>query len=312
MIEPIFHIKAEEETATFGRFAIEPLEQGFGQTLANSLRRVLLTSLPGTAITQIKINGVKHKFSTLEGMSEDIIDLILNLKQVRIKYDGEKPVKLELDKNGPGQVKAGDIKGPATVQIINKDHVLASLSDKKSRLKVEIVAEKGFGYLSAEVGKSEKLGVIPVDASFSPVKQVNYQVEATRVGQRTDLDKLVLEITTDGTIKPKDALKSSAKMLIAFFNQIVNPKKVEVKEEPKPQVYEEATKLTLEELDLPTRIINALRKSGYGTVSDLLGINPENIAKIKNLGEKSIKTVQAALAKKKVVWEPGESHEASS
>lgn len=312
MIDPIFHIKAAEENATFGRFIIEPLEQGFGHTLANSLRRVLLTSLPGAAITQIKINGVKHKFSTLEGMSEDIIDLILNLKQVRLKYDGEKPVKLELEKNGPGQVKAGDIKCPANVQVINKDLVLASLADKKSRLKVEIVVEKGFGYLPAEVEKSEKLGVIPLDASFSPVKMVNYQVEATRVGQRTDLDKLVLEITTDGTIKPKEALKSSAKLLIAFFNQVVNPKKVEVKEEPKPQLYEEATKLTLEELDLPTRIINALRKSGYGTVSDLLGINPGNLAKIKNLGEKSIKTVQAALAKKKVIWEPGENNEASS
>lgn len=312
MIDPIFHIKTEEENATFGRFVIEPLEQGFGQTLANSLRRVLLTSLPGAAITKIKVNGVKHKFSTLEGMSEDMIDLILNLKQVRFKYNGEKPVKLELEKTGPGQVKAGDIKTPATIQVVNKDQILASLADKKSKLKMEITVEKGFGYLPAEVEKDGKLGVIPVDASFTPVKKVNYQVEATRVGQRTDLDKLVLEITTDGTVKPKDALKSSAKMLITFFNQIINPKKVEVKEEPKPQIYEEATKLTLEELDLPTRIINALRKSGYGTVSDLLGINPDNLAKIKNLGEKSIKIVQAALAKKKVVWEPGESHEASS
>jgi len=312
MIDPIFRIKTEEESATFGRFVIEPLEQGFGQTLANSLRRVLLTSLSGAAITQIKINGVKHKFSTLEGMSEDIIDLILNLKQVRFKYDGEKPVKLELEKNGPGQVKAGDIKTPATIQVVNKDQVLASLADKKSKLKMEITVEKGFGYLPATVEKSEKLGVIPIDASFTPVKKVNYQVESTRVGQRTDLDKLVLEITTDGTVKPKDALKSSAKVLITFFNQIINPKKVEVVKEPPSQVYDEATKLTLEELDLPTRIINALRKSGYGTVSDLLGINPENLAKIKNLGEKSIKTVQAALAKKSVVWKPGESHEASS
>jgi len=304
MIDPLFHIKAEEENATFGRFIIEPLEQGFGQTLGNSLRRVLLTSLPGAAITQIKINGVKHKFSTLEGMSEDVIDLILNLKQVRFKYDGEKPVKLELEKNGPGQVKAGDIKAPATVQIANKDQFLASLADKKSKLKIEMTVEKGFGYLPAEMQKAEKLGLIALDASFTPVKRVFYQVEATRVGQRTDLDKLILEITTDGTIKPKEALKASAKTLIAFFNQIVQPKKVEVKQEPKPEIYEETTRLTLEELDLPTRIVNALRKSGYGTVADLLGITPDNLAKIKNLGEKSIKTVQAALAKKGVSWEP--------
>jgi len=305
MIEPIFHIKSQQENATFGRFVIEPLEQGFGQTLGNSLRRVLLSSLPGAVITQIKISGVKHKFSTLEGMSEDVIDLILNLKQVRFKYEGEKPIKLELTKNGPGEVKAGDIKTTANIQVANKDLVLAHLADKKSSLKIEMTVERGFGYLPVEAGNDEKLGVIPLDAAFSPVRRVNYQVEATRVGQRTDLDKLILEITTDGTIKPKEALKTSAKILINFFNQIINPKKMEVKEEPKLPLYEEVTKLTLEELDLPTRIVNALRKSGYGTVSDLLGIKPEDLAKIKNLGEKSIKIIQVALAKKEVKWEPG-------
>ena len=305
MIEPIFHIKSEQESATFGRFIIEPLEQGFGQTLGNSLRRVLLSSLPGAVITQIKIGGVKHKFSTLEGMSEDVIDLILNLKQVRFGYEGEKPVKLELEKSGPGVVKADDIKTSANVQVINKDLVLANLANKKSSLKIEMTVEKGFGYLPAEVDKEGKLGVIPLDAAFSPVRRVNYQVEATRVGQRTDLDKLILEITTDGTIKPKEALKASAKILITFFNQVINPKKVEIKKEAKSPIDEEATKLTLEELDLSTRIVNALRKSGYGTVADLLGIKPADLAKIKNLGEKSIKTVQTALAKKGVKWEPG-------
>ena len=310
MIESIFQIKTVEENATFGRFIIEPLEQGFGQTLGNSLRRVLLSSLPGIAITQIKINGVKHKFSTLEGMSEDIIDLILNLKQIRFKYEGEKPVKLELEKNGPGQVKAGDIKTSANIQVVNKDLVLANLADKKSRLKIEMTIERGFGYLPIETAREEKLGVIPIDAIFTPVRRVNYQVEATRVGQKTDLDKLILEITTDGTIKPKEALKISAKTLIGFFNQIINPKKMEAKEEAKPLLDEEVNKLTLEELDLPTRIVNALRKSGYGTVADLLGIKPEDLAKIKNLGEKSIKIVQAALAKKDVAWNPGGKNEA--
>ncbi len=235
MIEPLFNLKTLQENEEKGTFVLEPLEQGFGHTLGNALRRVLLTSLPGTAITQIKVSGVKHKFSTLEGMSEDMVDLILNLKQVRLKYEGEKPVKMELDKNGPGQVKAGDIKAPANVQIINKDLVLANLADKKSHLKMEIVAEKGYGYLPAENKKSEKLGVIFLDASFSPVRRVNYQIEATRVGQRTDLDKLILEITTDGSLKPKEALKNSAKILISFFNQIVQPKRVEAKKEEKPQ-----------------------------------------------------------------------------
>jgi len=306
MIEPIFNIKSEQETATFGKFIIEPLEEGFGQTLGNSLRRVLLSSLPGAAITQIKINGVKHKFSTLEGMSQDIIDLILNLKGVRFQYEGEKPVKVELEKTGPGPVKAGDMKLPANIQVANKDHVLTDLADKKSKLKLEMVIEKGFGYIPADNKKNEKLGVIAIDAIFSPVLRVNYTVESTRVGQRTDLDKLILEITTDGTIKPKEALKASAKLLIGFFNQIVQPKKVASEKKETPEVYEESTRLTLEELDLPTRIVNALRKTGYGTVSDLLTVSPDNLAKIKNLGEKSIKTVQAALAKKDVKWESKE------
>ncbi len=302
MLKTLFSIKTEENKNDFGRFIIEPLEQGYGQTLGNSLRRVLLTSLPGTAISQVKINGVKHRFSTLEGMSEDIVEFILNLKEVRIKYDGHKPVKLELEKTGPGKVKAGDIETTAGVEIVNKDHVLANLSSRNNKLKAEILVERGFGYLPASERKSDKLGVIPVDAAFSPIKRVNYQVEATRVGQRTDFDKLVMEITTDGSIKPKEALKSSARLLIAFFNQLVQPKKVKVKKEKKALVDAEVSSLTLEELDLPTRIVNALRKSGYGTVADLLGAIPGDLAKVKNLGEKSVKTVRSALKKKGVDW----------
>lgn len=299
MIDTRFQIKKIKQTDNFGQFVIEPLEQGYGHTLGNSLRRVLLTGLPGTAITQVKISGVKHKFTTLEGMKEDIIELILNLKQVRIKYDGEKPIKLQVEKTGPGQVKAGDIKTPGGAEIVDKDLVLANLADKKSKLKIEMVAEQGFGYLSAEERKSEKLGVIPIDASFSPVHRVNYKIEATRVGRRTDLDKLILEIFTDGTIKPQEALKESAKILIAFFNQIVEPKKVPV-EKKKEQVVSETMKLTVEELELPTRIVNALRKAGYGSVSDLAATTIGDLSKVKNLGEKSIKIVQAALAKKGV------------
>jgi DNA-directed RNA polymerase subunit alpha len=303
MLKTLFNIKTEENKNDFGRFIIEPLEQGYGQTLGNSLRRVLLTSLPGAAITQAKISGVKHKFSTLEGMSEDIIEFILNLKEVRIKYEGEKPVKLELEKNGPGKIKAADIKAPAGVEIVNKDLTLASLANRNSKLKAEITIERGFGYLPAAEREVDKLGLIPVDAAFSPVKRVNYQIENTRVGQRTDFDRLILEITTDGSLKPKEALVSSAKLLLAFFNQIVNPKKAEVKKEKKAQIDSEVGSLTLEELDLPTRIVNALRKNGYGTVADLFGANPKDLAKVKNLGEKSIKTVKAALKKQGVEWE---------
>lgn len=298
MINPSFQIKKKSESQDFGQFIIEPLQQGYGHTLGNALRRVLLSSLPGAAITEVKIGGVRHKFSTIEGLKEDIIELILNLKQIRLAYVGKKALKLELEKNGPGQVKAGDIKTPATVKIINQDLVLANLANRKSKLKIQMVVEAGFGYVSAEEEQTEKLGVIPIDALFSPVRRVNYQVETTRVGRKTNWDKLVLEITTDGTIKPSQALKEAAKILVDFFNQVVNPKRVVVKKVKLALVPAETMNLTLEELDLPTRIVNALRKGSYDTVGDLSAITTADLTQVKNLGEKSIKVVQKALAKK--------------
>lgn len=299
MFESNFQIKKIKQTEDFGVFTLDPLPQGYGHTLGNSLRRALLTSLPGAAITRIKISGVKHRFTTLQGLREDTIELILNIKQVRIKYTGEKPVKLQLEKNGPGPVVAGDIKTPANVEIINKELVLGNLADKKSKLKAEMIAERGFGYLPVEERKSEKLGEIPIDASFSPIKRVNYKVEATRVGRRTDLDRLILEISTDGTIKPQEALKESAKVLISFFRQVVEPKAAPAskKEEVSSS---EVLKLTVEEVELPTRIANALRRAGYETIGDLVAADIADLAKVKNLGEKSVKIVQAALAKKGV------------
>ncbi|HUS60387.1 MAG TPA: DNA-directed RNA polymerase subunit alpha [Nevskiaceae bacterium] len=298
MIVPSFQVKKEKETNDFGQFIIEPLEQGYGDTLGNALRRVLLTSLPGAAITQVKVSGVRHKFSTLAGLKEDIIELILNIKQIRVRYEGEKAIRLRLEKSGPGEVKAGDIKTPAQVEIVNKDQVLANLADRKAKLKVEFQVETGVGYLPAEERKTEKIGVILVDAAFGPIKRVNYRVEATRVGGRANLDRLILEITTDGTIKPSQALKKAAKTLVAFFNQIVEPKKLKVKKEKVKTISSEAMKLTVEEIELPTRIVNALRKGGYGTVSDLSAAHPADLAKVKNLGEKSIKIIGVVLAKK--------------
>lgn len=301
MLNPNFQIKKVKQTDVFGEFIIEPLEQGYGHTLGNALRRVLLTSLPGAAITKVKISGVKHKFSTLSGLSEDIIELCLSLKQIRVKYAGEKPVKLELDVTGPAEIKAGDIKMPATVEVFNKGLVLAHLADKKSRLKMELVVENGFGYWPVEERKSEKLGEIILDASFSPIIRVNYKVEATRVGHRTDLDRLILGIYSDGTVKPAQALKESAKILGSYFDQIVNPKAQTVKEEKPKILPDESLKLTVEELELPTRIANALRMAGYETVTELAAALPEDLAKVKNLGEKSLKIIYTALAKKGVV-----------
>jgi DNA-directed RNA polymerase subunit alpha len=299
MLDPIFSIKSKKETTDYGEFILEPLEKGYGQTLGNALRRVLLTSLPGAAVTQVKITGVRHQFSTLEGLREDIVELLLNIKQIRIKYKGKKPAKMKLDAHGPGEVKAGDIKAPADVEIVNPELVLGQLADKKNTLKAEMVVESGFGYLPAEERKGGGLGVIPVDASFSPVKRVNYRLEATRVGRRTDLDRLILEISTDKAISPSDALKEAAKILTAFFHQIVEPKEVPVKEE-KEELPSEVLRLTVEELNLPTRIANALRKGGYEAVGDLTAATAADIAKVKNLGEKSTKIIQAALAEKDV------------
>lgn len=302
MIEQInFQIKKTKESEDTGHFVLEPLEPGYGHTLGNALRRVLLTSLAGAAITQVKINGVRHKFSTINGLKEDVIELILNLKQVRIKYKGEKPVKLHLEVNGPGEIKAGKITAPAQLQIVNPELVLAHLADKKSKLKIEMLASSGFGYSPAEERKTNKLGAIPLDASFGPVRRVNYSVEATRVGGQTDWDKLNLEIVTNGTIKPSEALKEAALILTAFFSQIVEPKKAIVKKKKEITPLGEVMRLSIEELELPTRIINALRKAGYETASDLATSKALDLAKIRNLGEKSIKIIQAALVKKGVL-----------
>lgn len=302
MNDPIFQIKTETETKTEGVFVIEPLEQGYGNTIGNPLRRVLLSSLPGAAVTFVKIAGVRHQFTTIPGLKEDVVELILNIKKIRVQYNGEKPVQIELDATGPGEVKAGDIKCPAGVSIANKDLVLGNLSDKKSKLSIEMTVERGYGYSPFEDRKSDTLGVIPVDATFTPVVRVNQKIESTRVGRMTNFDKLILEIYTDGTISPSDALKEATKTLISYFEQLANPKKVEKSEEVKPLVANETAKLTIEELTLPTRIVNALEKSGYKTVEDLLSASPKDVAKIKNLGSKSLKIIQAALKEKGVTF----------
>lgn len=298
MLETNFQVKKIKQTENFGQFSIEPLPQGYGHTLGNALRRVLLSSLPGTAITQVKISGVKHKFSTFEGMKEDVIELLLNLKQVRIRYEGKKSIKLQLEKVGSGQVKAEEIQTPAGVEIVNKDLVLANLADRKSKLKMEMIAERGFGYLPVEERKNEKLGVILLDAAFSPIRRVNYKIEAARVGTRIDFDRLILEIFTDETIKPQEALRESAKILISFFTQVVEQKRVRAKKKKLEKIGGETLKLMVEELELPTRIVNALRKGGYETVGDIIAAKTDELVKIKNLGEKSIKIIRAGLAKK--------------
>ncbi len=301
MFTPTFTITAKEENEDSATYVIEPLEQGYGHTLGNALRRTMLDSLPGAAPTEVKIKGIRHQFSTLKGMNEDIVEFILNLKGIRLRYEGEGPETLHLSAQGPGEVKASQIKAPPTVEIINKDHVLANLANKKSTLEAEIQIERSTGYSPAEERKSDKIGVIPVDATFTPVRQVAYKVEATRVGRRTDLDRLIMEIATDGTMTPKQALEETAKLMQSYFKQVYDPtvSKVE-KAEVDVELNNEVYNLTVEELDLPTRIANALRKGGYKTVKNLVNAQETELAQVKNLGEKSVELIKKALKKKEV------------
>lgn len=290
------------ETNTEGTVALEPLRQGFGHTMGVALRRVLLGGLTGAAVTKVKMKGVNHQFTTMRGLREDVVELILNIKQLRVAYIGEKPETLRLQATGPGEIKASALEGPATVTITNSDLVLATLADKKSKLVLELTVESGSGYMTAEEQGKQKLGVIPVDASFSPVREVHYVVESTRVGRRTDYDKLILTVKTDGTMKPGEAVLHAARILVEHFRQLVSPVVVSGAASGAPVVQDSNTlmKLTVEELGLPTRIVNALRKGEYKTVEDIVAANPSDLAKIKNIGEKSISSVLETIRERGV------------
>lgn len=296
-------VSTEKETQDFGKFMVEPLDQGYGHTIGNSLRRVLLTSLPGAAITQIKISGVRHQFTSTAGMSEDIVEVILNLKKVRLKIPQDKPVKLTLDVKGPKEVKAKDISKTSGVEIINGDLTLANLADSKSKLTATLIAENGTGYSLADERKTGEIGIIPIDANFSPVVKVNYHVEATRVGRVTNFDKLTLEITTDGTIKPLDALKKASKILVEHFTIIEEPgqktkkQKAETVDESQ-KITDDVLKTSLEELDLPVRLTNSLRAGKIETIGDYLKKDKKDLMKMKNMGPKSVSLVEEKLAER--------------
>lgn len=303
MIEPNFALKTEVDKPGYGMFVIEPLEQGYGHTLGNSLRRVLLTSLPGAAITSIKVAGVSHQFSTLAGLKEDIVELILNLKKVRLSVEGSDSATLKLSKKTQGPVTAGDFDVPAGVTIVNPDLVIATLSDKKTELELEATVEKGYGYVQADERHFDEVGRIPLDALYSPVVRVNYRVDSTRVGRMTNLDKLVMEVWTDETVSPANALKSAATVLVSYFAQVVEPKTKVSEEAPvaAPTVSDEVLKMRIEELDIPTRIVNALARGGIETIGQLTTAPRTELMKIKNLGAKSLSIVEDKLKEKGVV-----------
>lgn len=299
MIEPSFSVKKDVEKENYGRFIIEPLEQGYGHTLGNSLRRVLLTSLKGAAVTKVHIDGVKHLFSTIPGLKEDIVQFLLNIKKLRFSLKTDKTAKVTLSVKGITKVTAKDIKG-VDAEVVNPELYLGELTSKTAKLSIEFTVEPGYGYVLVEdLEVTKELGSIMVDASFSPVVRVNYKVESTRVGRMTDLDKLIIEIWTDGTIAPSDALKEAARTMVTYFMQVYEPKSKSVDNiAVTPAISDEILKMTLEELDLPTRIVNALQNGSIETVGQLLGTSKKELYKIKNLGTKSITYIENILREK--------------
>lgn len=289
------NIKTEGSKAVY---EIEPLEVGFGHTLGNCLRRILLASLEGAAISTVKISGVSHQFSTINGVSEDVIEIILNLKKVRLKIFSDKPIKLTLKADGKGEVKARQIDALGGGEIVNPDQHIASLNSPSAKLNIEMTAEKGVGYVMADEKKSDEIGVMPIDSIFTPVLEVNYKVEPTRVGRESNYEKLTLEIITDGTITPDEALNSAAQILSTHFRQIYDPTPMEEVVTSKPTVSEDTLNMSIEELDLPVRITNALKAVDVDTVGKLTTMPRNQLMKAKNLGVQSLHLISEKLSER--------------
>lgn len=285
---------------TYGKFVIEPLERGYGITLGNSLRRILLSSLPGAAVTAVRIENVLHEFSIVPGVLEDTTEIIMNLKHLSMKIHGDAPQTLVIVAAGQGVITAGDIKAPADVEILNPDLHIATL-EEGGRLYLELTAMNGRGYVPAERNKEagQPIGVIPVDSLFSPIRKVNYSVEGTRVGQHTDYDKLTLDVWTNGSIRPDEAVSLGAKILSKhlglFINLTEKVDEVEIaannSEDDKAKVLE----MSIEELDLSVRSYNCLKRAGINTVQELISKTEEEMMKVRNLGKKSLEEVELKL-----------------
>jgi len=301
MVDSTFKIKEVNVTPEYGEFVIEPLEPGYGHTLGQALRRVLMVSISGAAVTTVKINGAKHKFSTIPGLKENIVDLLLNIKGLNLRLLNSKEQSVvKLSVKGEKEITAADLDLPEDVEVVNKDHYIGFLSDKKGKLEMELTVEKGMGYTLAEDRKISTLGVMPVDAIFTPIRRVTPEVSATRVGRQTNLDKLTLKIWTNGVVHPREALDEAARILAASFTQIYEPKAVSTTETAAahPGIAEEVLKLTIDELDLPTRIYNSLRNGGIETIGQLLDTPRKELISMRNMGGKSINAIEDKLKEK--------------
>jgi DNA-directed RNA polymerase subunit alpha len=305
-IPKIVHEEVDEHR---GVFVIEPLDRGFGHTFGNSLRRVLLSSLEGAAVTSVKVEGTAHEFTTLPGVREDVTDIVLNLKNLVARLHGDSPeVEVHIAKKGAGTVTAGDIEAPAELEILNPELEIANLSDR-GRLEMTLTIGRGRGYSPAELnrGPQHTIGVIPIDSIFSPVRRVSYQVESARVGQRTDYDKLTLDITTDGSVDPKDALAEAAEILIRQLAIFTDIEKIEGFGEaaagvpgdgatPETALAHGMENFPIEELELGVRSYNCLKRVGIETIGDLVMKTENELAAIPNFGKKSIEEVKETLA----------------
>lgn len=290
--------KVIEKKDSFAKFEIEGLCPGYGVTMGNSLRRILLSSLPGFAVTQAKIKGVQHEFSTMPGVLEDVITILLNLKQLRFKLFSDEPQRGTLKVKGEQEVKGSDFQLPAQAQLISKDVHIATLTDKKAELEIEILIEKGMGYEPVERRKQGKaeIGTIALDAIFTPIRKVNYKVENMRVGERTDFDRLFLELETDGTIAPEEAFAQACQILVDHFSLFANAFKLKtIKEIATKHGVSDPTQISIESLKFSTRTKNALGKANIKTVADILIKKEEGLSKVKGLGEGGLKEIKRKL-----------------
>lgn len=296
-----FRIEATKASPTHGRFEIEPLEEGYGVTLGNALRRILLSSLSGAAITSVKIEGIRHEFSDIPQVREDVVEFVLNLKKVRLKSYSEQPVQIELDVHGAREIFAADLTVPSNVEVVNGDQYLATLDSEGAVLKAEMIVERGKRYLPMDQHENMDLGTIPIDAVFSPIRRVNYVIERKRVGPMTNFERLVLEIWTDGTMSPSDALTQSAEVLTQHFQQVSDfgkqiipgDRTTATTSSLPPQLYE----MPIERLDLTPRAYNSLKRANISKVGELLEMSEEELLAVRNFGKKSLDELRERLAR---------------
>ena len=289
-----------DDTNNYAKFVCEPLERGYGVTIGNSLRRILLSSLPGCAITSVKIEGVLHEFSTIPNVVEDVPEVIVNLKNVRLKFDGNEEKVLRINFKGEGEVTAGDIQTDGTVEILNPDLHIATVAEGGSLI-MEMTADKGRGYNSSEQNKkpNQDISVLPIDSIYTPVKKVNYHVENTRVGQMVDFDKLTIEVWTDGSLKAHEALSLAAKVMTGHLELFIDlsetTKNTQVMVEKEESKKEKVLEMSIEELELSVRSYNCLKRANISTVEDLISKSESEMMKVRNLGKKSFDEVKAKL-----------------